>query len=1141
MKTFIFLFAMSVFSLTPKNGFSQNAKIEIKANQIISVDEVFQLIKGQTDYTFIYRANLFENYPKISLKKGILKVNKLLEMSLSKGAFVYEFSKKNTIVIKKKASRKELIIEETKVLQKSIRGTVVDERGEPLPSVAVLVKNTKKGVFTDFDGKFTITLVNGNEDSVLVFSYMGFETIEAVIGSKDVVNIKMIPNLDNLDEVVVIGYGTSKIKDATGVISRVTAKDIENAPMEATVESLLQGKAAGVSVQVQSASPTSPISVIIRGQSSLSGDNQPLWVIDGVPQYSATTSGNIANTLYNLNLDDVKSIDILKDASATAVYGSRAANGVVLVTTKRGKHNMKPMLEISTRVGLTAMDFNDYQLFNTDAYKHFTIAASRESVISNGSFNTYTETFLDENAFFNLNTSEYDASDLKVLSDAFYDSNTNWQDEMTQNPLVVQHNFSIRGGSEENTYFVSFNYNDREGIIKSGQSELFGGRLNFDTKISDKITFGLNLNASTRTADDKDGMLTSLKYTRPDLPPFNPDGSIYTQDIYTENPYTTLENTNTGKGVTFNGTAYLDYKILENLRLRSSFTSNYSDAESLRYNRLGSSDNNAFNNRTWSSTKRSFEVMESTLSYSKLINNKHNIKVLAGYSTEGSNRSYYYIKGQDFPDDDLLNNFGSAVEITDVDETKTENALISQFARVHYKYDDRYIISGTVRRDGSSRFGEDNRFGVFPSGAVAWLISEENFMKSKLVIKYISYLKFRASLGVTGSQNLGNFDWITIIDSTVYNDSPALSPSTIGNPNLGWEQTQMFDLGLDFGLLDHRISGSVGIYEKKSKDLIYDRPIAWSSSFKNVTSNVATISNKGFEFDIKYNIIQSTDHRLTFDFNFSKNITKVTKINGSLDEIYYPGSTTPYIRLVEGGEIGQWYGLETAGRFYVNAEDKYGIVDNSASTGQTTYLNTSTETTGDLIFIDQDGDGRITNDDRVNIGSSTPLGFGGFGLTYQYKGFRLNTTFTYAYGHKRFWSMPYTDVVNTRNYNQSNLIAGQSTILNNPYDALYPRMAPGGVGSNNKFSDFYLKDASYVRLNALNISYRLPSYMFSNSALNGIELTLQGTNLFTITKYPGFDPQGNWSSTAIGSGMSIDSSRYPSAQVYSLGVKFKIQ
>lgn len=1136
MKTFIFLFSMLVFSLAPKNGFSQDAKIEIKENQVSSVDEVFKMIKNQTDYRFIYKADLFKNYPKISLKKGILQANKLLEISLSKGDFIYEFSKENTIIIKKKVSIKELVIKTDEVLQKTITGIVVDERGELLPNVAVVVKNTKKGVFTDFDGKFTITLANSNENTVLVFSYLGYKDTEVVIGSKEFINVEMISSLNGLDEVVVIGYGTSKVRDATGVISRITAKEISNSP-EATVESLIQGKASGVSVQISSASPTSPISVIIRGQSSLSGDNQPLWVIDGVAQYAETSSGGVNNPLSNLNIDDIKSIDILKDASATAIYGSRAANGVVMVTTKTGKTNQKPTIEVSTRVGLTVMDFNEYEYFTAEDYKEFMIAAAKESVLTTG-FNDYNSAIIDKNAFLNLNISQFDASDLQVLPDAFYDNDINWQDEMTQNPLVVQQNFSIRGGSEASTYAVSFNYNNSDGVIKGGNSELYGGRLNFDTKVSERFKFGLNISASKRTTDSNDGLLYTLGKVRPDLPEYNEDGSIFTADIYTENPLTTLKNINAGKGHLFNVTASLDYKILEGLTLRGAYTNNYSSTESLRYNRLGTSNNNPYNTRSLFLINSSFNVLESTLSY-KFVRNKHNITALAGYTYESSNRGTLYIDAENFPDDEVLNNFTSAGEINEVTEEFTENALISQFGRIHYKFDDRYIISGTVRRDGSSRFGPETRWGIFPSGAAAWVISEENFMKSSKIEKYVSFLKLRSSIGLTGSQNLGNFDWMTLISSSTYDDAPTINPSTIGNLTLQWEQTQMLDLGLDFGLFDNRLSGTVGVYEKRSTNLFYNQSIAPSSSFQNITANVASISNKGFEFDFKYNFIQSKDSRLTFNFNFSKNTTKVLKINGTIDELFFPSNSDPYVRMVEGGETGQWYGLETSGRFYVNAEDMYAMRGSSSSTGQTTFSSTAYESTGDLMFIDQDGDGAITNDDRINLGSSTPKGFGGFGFAYQYRGLNVNANFTYAYGHKRFWQLPYTDIANTRHYNQSNLIAGESTILNNPYDALFPRLGPG-MAQNARFSDFYLFDASYLRLTSLSANYKLPSEVFNSKVIKGVNLTFQASNLFTITKYPGFDPQGNFSSSSVGSGMSVDASTYPAAQVYTLGIILKI-
>lgn len=1139
MKTLILIFCTSVFGFSPKNSFSQNVKIKIEANRLASVDEVFKIIKEQTDYTFIYRSDLFEDYPKVSLKKGIIRANKLLERALSQGNFVYDVSSKNTIMIKGKVSKKETISKNINALQKPIKGTVVDERGEPLPGVNVIVKNSRTGTSTDFDGKYKLKLANINPNTVLVFSYVGYKDQEVIIGSKTAIDIKMIPNLADLDQVVVIGYGTSTVRDATGVISRISAKEIENAPMGASVESLLQGRAAGVNVQIQSASPTSPISVIIRGASSLSGDNQPLWIIDGVPQYSSTTSGNIANTLYNLNLNDVKSIDILKDASATAVYGSRAANGVVIVTTKKGVTGMKPIFEVSSRVGVQVMDFNGFNFFTSDQYKTFTEAIARDSFLTDGTFRHFTRIFLDARAFYNLNTSEYDKDSFLISPTAYYDGNTNWQDKMTQNPIVKEHNFSVRGGSEKTTYFISFNHRNLEGIVKTGKSELLGGRVNLETKIRDKIKFGINLNGSTRKTDDKDNMLDVLRLIRPDLPAFNEDGTIFTQDAFTENPYTTLKNTNSGKGITFSGTTFLEIGILNDLQLRTAFTNNYTDGERLVYERSGTQ--RVINgNRRWSNSKSSLNVWENTLTYAKLIGEKHDVKALVGYSMENNISRAYSIQASNFPDDDILNNFDSAVNIRGIGEFETENALASQFARVHYKFDDRYIISGTIRRDGSSRFGKDKRWGTFPSAAAAWLVTGEKFMQKNTIKKYVSYLKLRTSIGLSGSQNLGNFDWISQIRSTRYNGNPAILPTSIGNPNLQWEQTQMFDLGLDFGLLDDRIYGAIGIYQKRSKDLIFNTPLAPSSSFSQITSNVASIKNDGFEFDIKYDILRTADQRLTFDFNFSKNLTKVTKINKIEKELFFPSNFRDFIKMEEGGETGQWHGFQTAGRFYGTAEEAHSL-HGRTERGQIDPYSSRQSTQGDIIFIDQNNDGKITDEDKVNLGTSIPKGFGGFGLTYRYKNFMINAAFTYAFGNKRLWELPQKDLRYVGFYNQSNLIAGQSTILKSPEEALYPRMGFFGIAGNTNFSDFFLHDASYIRLNALNMTYKLPRKIFKNSLINGVDITFQATNLFTITKYPGFDPQGNWTDTSIGAGMAIDASTYPSAQNYNLGIKINLQ
>ncbi|MEO9571349.1 MAG: SusC/RagA family TonB-linked outer membrane protein [Polaribacter sp.] len=1133
MKIFILLFCTTLFSFSPKNIFSQNSKIKIDSDQLVTVDEVFKIIKKQTDYTFIYKSDLFKNCPKISLKKGVIKSEKLFRKILLKGDFVFELSSDKTISVKKRVSENK----NSKTLQQLVVGRVLDETGEPIPDVSVSVKGTNRGTFTDFDGNYSLKLSKKN--ATLIFSYLGYVEEEIVVGTKKVVNVKMIPSLAGLDEVIVIGYGTSTVKDATGVISRVTAKDIETAPMGASISSLLEGRAPGVNVQINSASPTSQVNIVIRGAASLLGNNQPLWVIDGVPQAVGITSNDIADTLFNLNIDDVQSIDILKDASATAIYGSRAAAGVVLVTTKKGKLNSKPRFEISSRVAVSKLDFNGYEFFERDDYINFTQAALKEDVWSDGGFGSSTGEWLDEEAFEALNTSEWDKSDLKMNPDAYFDGDNNWLKLFSQSPISVDHNFSVRGGSEKSTYFVSFKYIDQIGVIKGGKTENYSGRFNFDTRITDKLKFDLRASGGTRNADNKDALISAFRKIRPDIQAFNEDGSFYTEDQYTENPYTTLNNTNNSKSFTFNVTGSLEYQIIEGLRFKTAFSNTYSDSETLRYYRLGSLYKDV-GERSWFNSKSSANVWDNTLSYSKVFGDKHDVQALLGYSAETRIRRSFSMFAENFPDDDILNNFGSEAGIPEVDEDSTESGLVSQFARLQYKYDDRYILSGTIRKDGSSRFGPGNRFGIFPSGSAAWIITGEDFMKSEKIKKYISFLKVRASYGLAGTPANGNFDWLTLVDATTYNESPAILPDGLGNENLKWEESVMFDLGLDFGLLDDRIFGSIGMYERESKDLIFRERVAYSSGDSQVQANVASTLNTGVEFNLNYDIIRNENHRLTFNLNWAKNKGEILTING-VNETIGVAAGSQYLE--KGDVIGTWEGFQTAGRFYVTAEDAYAMTGNTLDSGQQTHYGSSTETAGDVIFIDHSGDGKIDDDDIVDLGTSTPKGYGGFGLTYTYKGFKLNSVFSYAYGHKRLWDLPRQDVDYVGNYNQSNLVAGQSATLLSPYEASYPRMGQYGLSNNYKISDLYLYNASYVRLSALNVSYKLPNDIFNNSIVNGVDLTFQATNLFTITKYPGFNPSGGFqgdANTVVLSQGGIDYGTYPSAQVYSLGIKVKL-
>lgn len=446
----------------------------------------------------------------------------------------------------------------------TISGRVLDDKGDPIPAATVTLQGKKGiGTVTDFNGNFTMNLDQGKGETLLV-SFLGMKTSSYFVNCrKNVSNITVTLSDDKqlLDEVVVIGYGTAKAKDLTGSVSRLSEKDVEMAPMTSNIASMIQGKAAGVNVMISNASPTSPVSLVIRGQSSLSGDGQPLWVIDGVPQYSASISGDVSNTLYNLDLNDVQSIDILKDASATAIYGSRAANGVVIVTTKTGSEGMKPTIEFNARYGWQELNSNDMKTLNAEEYKTYSKKANLLEAFRNGGMTYFNRKYMDLDKFNLINTSQWDMTDIDNLwlPNAYYNGHDNYWDMMTQSAAVQNYNVSIRGGSPKTSYYASVSYKDQDGIVKGSNSRTFGGRFNFESMVSDKLKFGMNMDASSRSANQKDNMIYRLIKMRPDYPAYNEDGTINTIDYYTKNPLVELKDLNYSVSRNINASGFLEY------------------------------------------------------------------------------------------------------------------------------------------------------------------------------------------------------------------------------------------------------------------------------------------------------------------------------------------------------------------------------------------------------------------------------------------------------------------------------------------------------------------------------------------------------------------------------------------------------
>ena len=472
----------------------------------------------------------------------------------------------------------------------TISGRVLDDKGDPIPAATVTLQGKKGiGTVTDFNGNFTMNLDQGKGVTLLV-SFLGMKTSSYFVNCrKNVSNITVTLSDDKqlLDEVVVIGYGTAKAKDLTGSVSRLSEKDVEMAPMTSNIASMIQGKAAGVNVMISNASPTSPVSLVIRGQSSLSGDGQPLWVIDGVPQYSASISGDVSNTLYNLDLNDVQSIDILKDASATAIYGSRAANGVVIVTTKTGSEGMKPTIEFNARYGWQELNSNDMKTLNAEEYKTYSKKANLLEAFRNGGMTYFNRKYMDLDKFNLINTSQWDMTDIDNLwlPNAYYNGHDNYWDMMTQSAAVQNYNVSIRGGSPKTSYYASVSYKDQDGIVKGSNSRTFGGRFNFESMVSDKLKFGMNMDASSRSANQKDNMIYRLIKMRPDYPAYNEDGTINTIDYYTKNPLVELKDLNYSVSRNINASGFLEYNIFKFLKFRTTLNAQYGNAKSESFTR----------------------------------------------------------------------------------------------------------------------------------------------------------------------------------------------------------------------------------------------------------------------------------------------------------------------------------------------------------------------------------------------------------------------------------------------------------------------------------------------------------------------------------------------------------------------------
>ncbi len=1011
----------------------------------------------------------------------------------------------------------------------NVTGTVTDNSTIPLPGVNVIIKNTARGASTDFDGNYAIEDVPIN--STLVFSYIGFETQEiTVTSSGQVINVTLQEDAESLDEVVVIGYGTQRKKEVTGAVAVIDAKVIEKLN-PTRVEQALQGQVAGVNITSSSGSPGSGSNIRIRGVST-NGDNRPLILVDG----------NVIEDLSVINPSDIKSVNVLKDATA-GIYGVRAANGVILITTKSGR--------------------KDSELkFQVDAYTGIQTTSKKIDLMGSRDWAIYVNDAADNTEFF-----------------VYPSKGTDWQDEVFETAPISNVNFSASGGTEKAAYSFGASYLNQDGIVGMDKSNYsrFTGRLSYQYDLLENLKLSTTaIYTNSKKNNLPEGGIGSVLYSAVNM---NPNLSVYDengdfslatdlQQIELINPLAQIANNyNTGRVDKISATFGVDYTFLEKFTVSSKFQLNHAnvrddifrpeayygigkganigdpDVEGL-YNELV--DHGAdFDDFTW----------DNYITYTDTYNEDHNLTVLLGTSIFRSKGYFYGLDGTttDGNNDvdetviaqmEVVNNRFTDAQLA-IGEEQYDGRLSSIFTRLQYNYKGKYLFSGVFRRDGSSKFGPDNKYGYFPSGSIGWNVTEEEFLQDS---SWLNSLKLRASYGIIGNDRIPDNGYISILngeatyvsgDEVVVGDLlNGIAEGIVSNPDILWEKQKTGNIGFDASILNHKVDISFDAFSKETEDLLISAQAsgligAAAPGSGTPVINAGTVRNRGLELKIGYSDNLSEDFKFNVSYNIStleNEVLFVESDNGFIDGGEYGvGLGINTSRMEAGQPIGYFYGYETNGLYQTQAE--IDALNASAPDGE--YNTIGDIAPGDLKFVDTNGDGVINADDKTNIGDPIPDLTMGFNLGFTYKNIDFSASAFASLGN---------DMV--RDYERQDLYANRGTYMIDRWQGSgtsnsIPGAASGSSINTDTFNDFHVEDASFVRLQNAQIGYTLNKETMSGIGIDKLRIYISGNNLFTITDYKGYDPSATGGGTdgkgePIGAG--VDKGFYPVARTYMLGL-----
>lgn len=1016
---------------------------------------------------------------------------------------------------------------------KLITGKVTDEHNESLPGVTVTINGTQTGTLTDSDGKYSIKIKTTDK---LVYSFMGYESCTLTVGNKSVINVSLQSSTTGLEEVVVVGYGSVTRKDLTGAVSKVAVNELQMAPVRSFGEALA-GRVAGVQVTSSDGQPGSGINIVIRGNNSVTQANSPLYVIDGflIENYDSNL----------INQQDIESFQVLKDASATAIYGARGANGVILITTKKGKKGA-PIFNLDTSYGFQDI-IKTMDLMSPYEFVKYQIELD-PTPVSGNAYKTPTEVYL---------------SDGKTLDYYKTVEGIDWQGKITQTAPIKNYNLSIRGGNENTKYAFSGSINDQDGIIINSNYKRYQGRLVVDQNLSKKIKIGINTNyshleqsgasPSQSTNSATTNIMVSVWGSRPVYNGEVSDDQLQDPDVnpandYRVNPYLNLQNLyrlRTTKNL--NSNAYLEYLIIPELKLRisSGIIENRVESDVFNNSRTQYGYPGSINgiNGSISYSQSSNWLNENTLTWNKKFNKKHTINAVGGFTVQEQKSKTYGTSANQIPADkeDLgLDGLQYGTQLR-VDTFESLWTMASFLARVNYNYASKYYFTASMRADGSSKFPTENHWGYFPSAALSWTFKNEKFLKNN---KFLSDGKLRTSYGKTGNNRVGDFDYLTnyynpIGNSYAFNNQyiSGTVPTNLGNSKLKWETTEQTDIGLDLGFFKQRITASIDAYRKKTTDLLLSADLPFSSGFSSALKNVGQVQNQGLEFTIDTKNIETKNFSWSSSFNISFNESKVLSLNDNQENLQSNitwdnqwQNVPAYIAKV-GSPLGEMYGFISDGTYkYDDFNNNNGIytLKPEITTNGNTRANIQP---GDIKYKDLNNDGVVNSSDYTVIGQGLPINTGGFSNNFRYKGFDLNVFFQWSYGNDILNADRILFDGNTKSLSYFNQFASYENrwTPENPNSDIFRTKGFYGGGYSSQF----VEDGSYLRLKTVSFGYNLDANFLRKFHVKSMRLYCSGQNLATWTKYSGGDPEVNTYSSALTSG--FDFSAYPRARIISFG------